>query len=299
MLEHLQKQASHPNRVVILGSKGFLAHALVQHLTSEGIDCLAIGSSEMDLIHPDSMAKLSGLLQPDDSLVITSALTPDKGKDVTTLMKNLEMARHLASCLENQGCSQVIYISSDSVYDGKESLIRESSTRQASDLYSLMHIAREQILSQATAKSKTPLCFVCPCAIYGAADTHNSYGPNRFFRTALKDCKITLFGNGEEIRDHILVDDVARLIGLCLTHRSVGILNAATGVAQSFHHVAENIAEILGSNVAIECLPRTGTITHRHFDPTVRIKAFPQFEPTPLSVGLAKMHRDLTTTSHK
>jgi UDP-glucose 4-epimerase len=299
MLEHLQKLASKPSRVVVLGSKGFLARALVQQLADNGIDSLAVGSSEIDLILPDSVAKMGQLLRPDDCLVITSALTPDKGRDVATLMKNLEMARHLASLLESRGCSQVIYISSDSVYSAEDSLIRESSTRQASDLYSLMHIAREQILIQATAKSQTPLCIVCPCAIYGAADTHNSYGPNRFFRTALKDGKIMLFGNGEEIRDHILVEDVARLIGLCIAHRSIGILNAATGAAQSFHQVADSIAGIVGAEVIIECLPRSGAITHRHFDPTLRIKAFPEFTPTPLIVGLTKMHRDLTSISIK
>src|SRR3546814_11446336 len=61
-----------------------------------------------------------------------------------------------------------------------------------------------------------------PTLIYGAEDTHNSYGPNRLRRMARKDARITLFGAGEETRDHISVDDVYRLILLTLRHRSEG-----------------------------------------------------------------------------
>jgi nucleoside-diphosphate-sugar epimerase len=41
-------------------------------------------------------------------------------------------------------------------------------------------------------------------------DPHNGYGPNRFRRLAAAGQEIVLFGGGEERRDHVLVDDVAR-----------------------------------------------------------------------------------------
>ena len=36
---------------------------------------------------------------------------------------------------------------------------------------------------------------------------------------------INLFGNGEERRDHVYIDDVAELMVRVLAHRSVGALN--------------------------------------------------------------------------
>lgn len=293
-LHHHSLAPSKPERVVVLGASGFLARDLVRHLTTENVEHLAIGSGEIDLTQSQSVARLQSAIREGDALVICSGLTPEKGRDVATLMKNLAMAQHLAAFLEKARCSQIIYISSDAVYDGREVPIRETSPRQPSDLYSLMHIAREQIIAFAAAKTKTPLCIFCPVAVYGAGDTHNSYGPNRFFCTALKDRKISLFGNGEETRDHVYIEDVTRLLALCLLHRSEGTLNAASGAAITFRSLAEQIATLCGSDVQIECLSRSGPITHRHADVTARLQAFPAFVATALGQGLAETHRQLT-----
>jgi UDP-glucose 4-epimerase len=294
MLTHHQINPVKPSRVVILGSSGFVARDLVRHLASEQIEHRAIGSKEIDLLQPDSVGRLQSEIRKEDALVITSGLTPEKGKDVQTLMKNLAMGQHLAAALENAPCAHLVYISSDGVYDWRESLIRETSVRQPTDLYSLMHIAREQMLAFATAKTGTPLCLFCPCAIYGPGDTHNSYGPNRFLRSAIKDRTIRLFGHGEETRDHVYIGDISRLIISCLLHRSSGIINAVSGEAVTFDAIATAVAGIAGADVKVEYLPRGGPITHRHFDVTERIRAFPEFKPTPLAEGLAECFRQLT-----
>src|ERR1700733_14547904 len=111
--------------------------------------------------------------------------------------------------------------------------------------------------------SATSLLFLRPCAVYGANDTHNSYGPNRFIRSGLKDGKITLFGFGEEKRDHVYVEDLSRLVELCLLHRSEGTLNLVSGTAVSFYDVAERIIRLSGLPIRIENLPRSSQITHR------------------------------------
>jgi nucleoside-diphosphate-sugar epimerase len=283
-----------PRRVLILGASGFVARDLARHLSIEQIANRAIGSGEMDLLKPESVAQLQAAIREDDALVITSALTPDKGKDAATLMKNLTMVLHVVEALEKARCAHLIYVSSDAVYAGRESLVRESSVRHATDLYGLMHIAREQMLTFAAAKSKTPLCIFCPSAIYGAGDTHNSYGPNRFLRGAIKDRTITLFGGGEETRDHVYIEDVSRLLTLCLFHRSSGIINAVSGRAVAFHEVASMIARLAGEDVKVKSLPRGGSIIHRHFDVSERIKAFPSFVPMFLETGLDHTFRRLT-----
>src|SRR3546814_996991 len=88
-----------------------------------------------------------------------------------------------------------------------------------------------------------------PTLIYGAEDTHNSYGPNRLRRMARKDARITLFGAGEETRDHISVDDVYRLILLTLRHRSEGVVNLATGHSISYMELARKIAYLFDTPV--------------------------------------------------
>jgi nucleoside-diphosphate-sugar epimerase len=204
-------------------------------------------------------------------------------------MKNLRMAESVCAAIAQNPPAHFVYISSDSVYDARHSsLLNEDSTCEPTGLYPLMHVARERIFEQACASAMIPFAVVRPCAIYGPRDTHNSYGPNRFLRSALKDGKITLFGGGEERRHHIYVWDVAKIVELCLVHRSAGIINAATAEAVPFYTVAELVTAIIRRRIVLEHLPRSSPITHRQFDTAALGKAYPRFSPTPLATGLAR-----------
>jgi UDP-glucose 4-epimerase len=156
-----------------------------------------------------------------------------------------------------------------------------------------MHLARERMLCQTLAKGKAPLFLLRASLLFGARDTHNGYGPNRFVRAALKEGRITLFGEGEEKRDHVSIKDLSRLIGLALAHRSQGVLNGATGESVSFRDAAERVAELVGGGVKVEGTPRQNPITHRHFDITATRKAFPEFRFTPLKETLAETLREV------
>lgn len=295
MLHHHQFRPAKPKRTLILGASGFVARDLIRHLGDQQMAYRAIGSEEINLVRPESVDQLRAEIREEDALVITSGLTPEKGKDVPTLMKNVAMGEHLTAALETASCAHVVYISSDAVYDWRDKLIRESSARQPSDLYSLMHIAREQMLAVTLARTKIPLCIFCPCGIYGAGDSHNAYGPNRFFRSAMQNRKISLFGQGEETRDHVHVADISELLRLCLVHRSSGIINGVSGESVTFQSLAEKISRLVGSGVTIESVPRSGPITHRQFDVTERIRAFTGFVPRTLDEGLAEMFSRLTS----
>ncbi len=297
MIEHPEAAPVRPKRIVILGAAGFVARDLVRQLTGLGIETLPLGSAHMDLLAPESVAKLQNIVRPEDSLVITSALTPDKGKDVRTFMRNLAMIHHVCAFFEKAGCAHVIYLSSDAVYDDSSALVREATPCTGPGLYGLMHAAREQMLRFALAKPRIPLCVVRPCAIYGAADTHNSYGPNRFMRTAIKDRKITLFGNGEEQRDHVCIRDVSRFLALCLERRTEGDLNIVTGHSVSFYALAQIVIGLCPHTVELECLPRSTPIAHRHFDVSLRLKEFPAFRFAPLETGLAETFKELSAAT--
>jgi UDP-glucose 4-epimerase len=288
MLTHSFSKPSPPPRVVIFGG-GFLAAELARTLESAEIPSRLLRSAEVDLTHASAADALSAILQPDDCVVMPAALTPEKGRDVATLMKNLRMGESVCAALGRSGVAHFVYISSDSVYDARfSSLLNEESTTEPSDLYSLMHVARERMLDQVCRQRKIPFAVVRPVAVYGPGDTHNSYGPNRFVRAALEQGKITLFGGGEETRHHVFVSDVAEILRLCLVHRSTGVINTATGNAISFRALADRIVEAAGHPVVVECLPRASPITHRQFDPTALIKSFPTFHAMPLTDGLVR-----------
>jgi len=288
MLTHQNNPARNPARVALLGAKGFVGAALRARLEEERIPVVPLGRPSVDLLDPDCIGRLATLWGAHDALVVTAALTPDKGRDMATLVRNLKMAEHLAAALAKQPCAHVVYFSSDAVYDASQPLVSEATAAAPGDLYGVMHLARELALREAAGKAGIPFCVLRPCAIYGAGDTHNSYGPNRFIRSALSEGKIKTFGSGEETRDHVYIGDVCRLALLALSHRSVGTLNLASGEAVTFGWVAAEVARLAGTAVAIEQLPRGGPVTHRRFDVTAISRAFPGFKPTPIGKGLAE-----------
>jgi nucleoside-diphosphate-sugar epimerase len=288
MLIHLQPSPAGPARVVILGARGFVAAALAAQLSAEGIPVRAVGRSEVDLSSEAATTRLHQILRPDDAVVMTSAITPEKGRDAGTLLKNLQMAERLGCALSAAKCAHLIYLSSDAVYDWSQTIISETTPAAPTDFYSCMHAVRERILAQTAAAARLPCCILRPCAIYGPTDTHNAYGPNRFLRSAQSEGRIRIFGAGEETRDHVFIDDVISLIGLVLRHRSTGWLNVASGVSVTFAQVAALIQELLQKPILLEQETRKGPITHRRFDVSALQRSFPLHRPTTLMAGLGR-----------
>jgi nucleoside-diphosphate-sugar epimerase len=264
-------------RIVVLGADGFLAHGLMQLLDAERLPYRPIGMAEVDLIDPAAVAKMRAIFEPGDAIVFFAALTPEKGRDRAAFFKNLKMADHFAAALETASCAQVVALSSDSVHNAN------------GDFYALAHLVREQILQSACTASGIPLTLFRPGAVFGPGDTHNAYGPNRFVRTARAERKISLFGEGEEQRDHIYVRDLARVIQLCIERRIAGSFPGVTGDAVTFRDLAVAIDRALGGGIAIESVPRAVPVVHRHVDPAPLFAALPDFRPTSLEAALAEM----------
>jgi nucleoside-diphosphate-sugar epimerase len=273
----------------LLGAGGFLGLELSSRLATENIPVRAVSSKEIDLTGGEAVERLAALIRTDDAIVMTACIPPEKGRDIAALMNNIRMAESLAGAILRKAPTHLLYVSSDAVYDARHSkLLNEDSSCEPISLYALAHVAREKMLENACGSQDIPFVVVRPCAIYGARDTHNSYGPNRFIRNALETGKITLFGNGEERRHHVCVADVAKIIELCLLHRSVGTINAVTGEAVSFHTVASMVISAIERPILLERAARSNPITHRHFDTTALIKACPDFRATALSDGIAR-----------
>ena len=283
MLEHLTAARQAPRRVVVIGAGGFVGSAICARLAADKVEVLRLTRKELDLLKPDAATLLQRMLGADDSVAFVSALAPTRTNAM--LIDNLRMAETICVALTVQPVPHLVYISSDAVYSDNANPVTERSPREPSSLHGLMHAAREVMLHSTL---KLPLAILRPTLIYGAKDPHNSYGPNRFRRLVTKGEAITLFGEGEEMRDHVHVDDVAVLTSAVLHHRSKGTLNIATGRSVSFRQAAEMTVALSGSSVEIRGTPRQNPIAHRHFDITDCLKAFPEFNYIPLQEGLIR-----------
>jgi UDP-glucose 4-epimerase len=289
MISHANQEPIKPTRVLLIGATGFIGAAIQQRLAAESVPMLALGSNDLNLLEPTASNRLAQMVRPDDSVVMLATLTPEKGRDVDTVIKNLVMMQTVCSAIEKSGCAHFVYFSSDAVYDPGVSHVSEDTPASPQDLFGTMHLTRE-IMARNLAD--LPVLISRPSLVYGLDDSHNSYGPNRFRRAAQKDGIITLFGGGEEMRDHIHVDDVAAITLFCLLHKSTGTLNIASGNSKSFYEVAETIAKQFGKGVEIVTLPRSNPIAHRHYEVTNLIKAFPKFNFITPEDGIATVVKE-------
>ena len=289
MLEHQNTTPSKPARVVIIGAGGFVGGASAAILDSQGIPTLRVGRETVDLLSADAAEQLAGLLKPDDAVVVVSAIAPCK--TVSMLSDNIRMMESVCLALEKSPVAHVVYISSDAVYADDPNPLTEESRIQPDSLHGMMHAARELMLRSVA--GDTPFAVLRPSLLFGADDPHNGYGPNQFRRRGQAGEDITLFGEGEERRDHVLIDDVAEIVLRVLLHRSAGALNVATGSVFSFREIAEMVAGNFDNPPRIVGRPRSGPMPHdgyRPFDIKACRAAFPDFSYTPLADGIAVTH---------
>jgi UDP-glucose 4-epimerase len=290
MLHHHNATSHLPRRTLILGAGGFIGGAITRKLGGSGAAALGFGRKELDLLDGSATEKLASLLRSDDALVVVSARAPCKTPAM--MLENIAMVAPICEALTKQPVAHVVYVSSDAVYADGPLPLNEASPAAPTSLHGAMHLAREQMLL--TAGGATPLAILRPTLVYGADDPHNGYGPNKFRRQANRGEAIVLFGQGEERRDHIDVDDIAEIVRLVLTHRSAGILNVATGAVESFRALADKAVALSPRKVEIKASPRTGPMPHngyRPFDPAATSAAFPDFHYTALDAGLARAQR--------
>ena len=224
--------------IYVIGKNGFVAKRINKYFKSKKKKLKFIGSRDTDLTQKNSKKKI--LIKPNSTIIFLSAITPDKGKDLITFQKNISMIVNFLSNIRIENIIKFIYVSSDAVYSLRDQKISDDTSVNPDDLYGLMHLTREQIIKKIFNKKK--ILILRPTIMYGLGDTHGSYGPNRFINQLKQNQKIKLFGKGEDIRDHLFVQDFVKIIyKSCFKLKLHGEFVVASQKSAKFIDVAKKI----------------------------------------------------------
>ena len=94
--------------------------------------------------------------------------------------------------------------------------------------------------------------------VYGPGQGANAYAGviTRFVRSGLRGEPLTVYGDGNQTRDFISIEDVVTAIVLALEHRSseIDIFNVCTGVSMSVNCLAGIISQVLGKSFRFHTL---------------------------------------------
>ena len=273
-----------PKRTVIIGAKGFVGQSICKVLKNDNMPILELSRNEVDFKKPEASLKLQSLLDQDDFIIIAVAEAPVKNNAM--LLNNINIMKIIIDSILKKNIKRVVYVSSDAVYSDSKNNLIEKSPVEPQSLHGIMHLTREIMLKQL---EHIQLSIIRPTLIYGFKDPHNGYGPNQFFRLASLKKNITLFGKGEELRDHVSINDVSKLIAKVTFSNFEGILNIASGKVISFKDIAKFIQNSYDNKINIIETERVGKMPHdgyRSFNIDKIHSLFPNFKITTVESGL-------------
>ena len=262
MIKFKNNKKKKPKRVLLLGSSGIICKNLIEILKKFKINFKCISSTNINLKDRNSFKKLKIIVKKNDVVIFLAAEAPVK--NFKTLLNNIDMLNSVIDGVDSKIISQLIYLSSDAVYSDSKSKLNEKSKTFPSNFHGMMHIIREKVLEN---KFSNKILILRPTMIYGVHDTHDGYGPNQFLRLVKAKKNISLFGRGEERRDHIYVDTIISVMIECILKKATGKLNLASGKVLSFYNIAKEIKKITMSRVKIKFTKRSGPMPHNGFRP--------------------------------
>ncbi len=131
----------------------------------------------------------------------------------------------------------------------------------------------------------------------------NVYGPGQSLRNPYtgiisifsnqmrQNLPVNVYEDGAESRDFVYVDDVADVFSLALTLTTSPVLvNVGSGFPTRLIDLAESLRDAWGSTSTMTVSGdfRAGDIRHNWSDNSLLNKYLPDWQPTPLSIGLEK-----------
>lgn len=244
------------SKIIVFGSSGFVGKAVCNLLAKLNYEIVKIDRNVFSNMKSSPMDFRKSINET-DILIFASAIAPAKNSQ--DFLDNIVLVQEFLELTRGLNFAYLLNISSDAVYGDYSRPITEEDAPQPTNIHGMMHLSREFLLRQHFGESMGNLR---PTLIYGPKDPHNSYGPNKFIRQALAHNRIEVIGNGEEQRDHIFIEDVARVAHLMVKLRLNENLNAATGRTIDFKSIALFIqSQLPKTNIAF--LDRNGrTMPH-------------------------------------
>lgn len=269
--------------ILIIGANGFIGAAISGELHNNSqIHLTKLGRDQLDLSVDEILSPLQSL--EFDVIVFAAAHAP--AKDFQDYLLNLKIVNNFITLVKQSNFKYILNISSDSVYPDTTIPITEDLCPRPNTFHGLMHFSRELMLD---ASFPFKVGHLRSTLVYGLNDPHNGYGPNKFLRLASNNLPVTINGNGEELRDHIHIDDIAKIACVMIDKNYLGPLNAASGLPLTFAEIG-NMIKILVPDCTIQYVRRELPIPHdgiRIFNISKLYKLYPEYDPQNLLANLS------------
>jgi len=293
---------------VVTGAAGFIGSKLVEGLNRRGITkVIAVDN----LQHADKFRNLAGCEIADyvdqadfignleryegavEALFHQGACSDTMESDGRYMMENnYEYSKRLLEWCQDEEVP-LIYASSASVYGAGPVFREERRCEKPLNVYGYSKFLFDQLVRQCLPGASAQIAGFRYFNVYGPNEAHKGRMASvayHAYHQLLASGKVKLFvgsggyGNGEQKRDFVYVDDVVEVNLWFLEHPGVsGVYNCGTGRAQTFNELAAAVINaVQGTRLTVKDMTHKGLIEYVPF-PAGLVEKYQSFTQADLS----------------
>jgi nucleoside-diphosphate-sugar epimerase len=245
------------SKYLITGGEGFIGSRIVQKTSGVSYDI----KSGFDILNIESLEKaaigIDGVFHCAAKISVPESISkPDEYYRI-----NVEGTRSVTKIAEYTK-SKIVFSSSAAVYGDTTSAVNEKSLVNPKSPYAQNKIDGENILKN----SPVPHIALRYFNIYGPGQSPQYAGViTSFITNAINGTDLVIFGDGNQVRDFVFVDDIARANVKAMEYDNTffEVFNIGSGIETSINKLAETILQLTNSNSKIVYKPcRPGDIIY-------------------------------------
>lgn len=301
--------------ILITGGAGFIGSHLTDVLLAKGysvriLDDLSTGkpgnlpldNPRVELIEGDVadaalVARAMSGCRAVAHLAAVASVQASVDDPVRTHQSNFIGTLNVCEAMRQAGVKRVLFASSAAVYgnNGEGESIDEDTPKAPLTPYASDKLASEYYFDFYRRQHGLEPAIFRFFNIFGPRqDPSSPYSGviSIFCERAQKGLPITVFGDGEQTRDFVYVEDLVNVLAQSLEapQLEVGAVNVGLNQATTLKQLLEALGEVLGQLPSISHGPaRSGDIRHSRANNQRLLQRFKFPEPTPMSVGLARL----------
>ena len=203
---------------------------------------------------------------------------------------NVVSTLNLLMCMQDAGVQTIINASTGGAILGEVTPpVHEDMVPSPCSPYGASKLAVEGYLSAFSKSYKINTCSLRFSNVYGPNSWHKESVVAYFMKKIMQDEPIEIYGDGEQTRDYVYVEDLCRGIVQAIESRQNGVYQLGTGIPTSINQLITYISDVAGKKPKIIYKPhRQGEILHTYCDITKARKTFGYNPRIQLKDGIAE-----------